>query len=161
MLNIWVWLIVVALLLIGLVGTIVPALPGMGLIFLGILVYATATDFSTIAPLTVLIFGIIAFLGWLAGFVGSAWGAKIGGGHKVALIGTFIGAIGGLSVMGPPGLIAGAFAGGLLGALVAGQSEEMAVKVAVYSVVGILGGVVMQFLLATLLIVAFIIAILT
>lgn len=161
MVDIWLWLLVIILMAVGLLGTIIPALPGMGLIFLGILIYAVSTGFSTITPLTVAAFGVVAFLGWLASFIGSAWGAKIGGGRNAALVGAIVGAIAGISVMGPPGLVIGAFGGGLIGALLAGQSEEVAVKIAAYSVVGILGGMVMQFLLAVMLIIAFVIAVLT
>lgn len=148
--------ITVILLITGLVGTIVPALPGMGLIFGGILIYAIATDFATVSMPTVIIFGIVAGLGWLASFFGAALGSKTGGGKSAAIIGALVGSMLGATVAGPPGFMIGAFAGALIGGLIAGQSHEQALRVAFHSVVGILGGVVLQFTLAVLLIIAFI-----
>lgn len=155
----WIWFISIVLMAIGLVGTVVPALPGMGLVFLGILMYAASTGFEAISPVTVGMFGVIAFLGWLASFLGSVWGARMGGGKGAALGGTIVGAIAGVILLGPPGLVIGAFLGGLLGALISGKQQEQAVKIALYSVFGILGGAIMQFVLALALIGSFLLAV--
>ena len=161
MTSFWLWLVSIVVMLVGVVGTIIPAIPGMGLVFLGILIYSVGTGFATIEPLTMILFGVVAALGWLASFFGSAWGARAGGGTRAALVGTFVGAIAGIFLMGPPGLVVGAFVGALIGALASGQKHDQALQVAAYSVIGILGGAIMQFILALSLIVAFLIAALT
>lgn len=160
MTSLTITIITAALMILGLAGTIIPALPGMGLIFGGIVLYAIATDFATISVTTVVIFGIVAGLGWLASLFGSAVGSKAGGGKPAAVIGAIIGSLFGASVAGPPGFMLGAFVGALIGGIIAGQPQEMALRSAFHSVVGILGGVILQFTLAVLLIIAFVMSIL-
>ncbi len=152
------WLITAVFLLLGLVGTILPGLPGVALAFVGILIYAIGTGFSTIAPSTVVIFGIISLLAWLVSYAGSVLGARAGGGQRKALLGALLGALIGL-LGGPSGIFVGAFLGSFMGALLEGKSQEKAMKVAVLSTLGILGANVMQFLLAVIMIISFLVAV--
>ncbi len=147
--------IAVALLfLTGLAGTIIPALPGVGLVYGGVLLYAFADGFAHISGASVLWLGLVALLALGAQYAGSMWGAAQGGGKKKALAGTFIGAFVG-AFMGPVGIFLGAFVGALAGAMMEGHSAEKAVKVAGLSVVGIIGGSLIQFFLSLILIFVF------
>lgn len=153
------WLITLALFGFGLVGVFIPALPGIGLIFAGILFYGIVTDFAAIGLSTVVIFGVIGALALLANYAGSVVGARLGGGKGKTLLGTMIGAIGGLIVANVPGLIVGAFVGALVGALLEGKTSQQAAKIALASVLGILGATVVQFMLGIIMIIGFFIAI--
>lgn len=155
-----IWIITTVLLLAGLAGTIIPGLPGIGLVFGGILLYGILTDFTTISIPAVAAFGGIALLAVAADYAGSFLGAKVGGGKKIALLGTIGGAIIGAFTGGPLGILIGAFVGGLVGALIEGQTHHQAFKIAALSVVGILGAAVFQFVLAAAMIVAFVITVL-
>lgn len=157
--DIILWLITLALFGIGLVGVFIPGLPGIGLIFAGILVYAIATDFTTISLTLVVVFGIIGALALLSDYVGSAVGARVGGGKGKTLLGTTLGAIGGLLVANVPGLLVGAFAGALVGARMEGKTTQQAAKIALASVLGVLGATVVQFILGIIMIIGFFIAI--
>lgn len=153
------WLVIILCMLIGMAGVVIPGLPGVGLIYLGILFYGIATGFTTISFTTVVVLGIISVLALLTNYAGSAFGSRYGGGKKWAVIGTAFGAIIGATI-GPLGIFLGAFLGALIGAFTEGASHQQALKVAVYSVFGILGSVVVQFLLAIVLIISFFVAIL-
>jgi len=154
------WIGVVALFGLGLVGIFVPVVPGVGLVFAGILFYAWATGWETISVTWVAVFGVVALLAWVADYIGAAAGAKYGGGKWPTVLGSVIGAVAGLILGGPLGLFIGAFAGALGGALYEGQSMEKASRAALYAVIGMVGATVVQLVLAVAMILAFIIVVL-
>ena len=100
----------------GLVGTLIPALPGIELIWLAALVYAVAERFATIDPLTFAALTALAAIGITANIWASHLGSRLGGASWQALLaGLGLGALGfiiGLFVGG-----VGAVPGGLIGAL--------------------------------------------
>ncbi|MGH9856254.1 MAG: DUF456 domain-containing protein [Acidobacteriota bacterium] len=153
---IWLWVLTVFLFLLGLAGIFIPGLPGIGLIFLGILIYGLATGFADISGMTVISAGIVAALAWVADYAGSVAGARLGGGRTLAMTGAIIGAIGGTVLGGPGGLLVGAFLGSLTGALLEGQRERGAMRVALWSTLGIIGATVLQLVLALAMIGTFI-----
>lgn len=154
-----IWFITLILLGTGLLGTIIPGLPGVGLVFAGVLVYALATSFAQISVMTVVIFGMLAALALAASYAGSVVGSRLGGGKRFAVVGTLLGALIGVTA-GPLGLLAGAFLGALMGALIEGKRGDQAVTVAAYSIIGVLGGTIIQFLLGVVMIIAFLVAVL-
>jgi len=101
---------------VGLVGTLIPALPGIELIWLAALVYAVAERFATIDPLTFAALTALAAIGITANIWASHLGSRLGGASWQALLaGLGLGALGfiiGLFVGG-----VGAVPGGLIGAL--------------------------------------------
>lgn len=156
--SILILVITIIFFLLGVLGTLIPALPGIGLVYAGILIYAFADHFTVIEVSTVVYLGIAALIASGAQYIGSVWAAKSAGGKKRALVGTFIGALFG-TMAGPVGIFVGAFSGALAGALLEGSNPEKAARVAFQSVVGIIGGSIIQFLLSLALIAAFIIAV--
>lgn len=156
--SILILVITIVLFLVGVLGTLIPALPGIGLVYAGILIYAFADHFTAIEVSTVVYLGIAALIASGAQYIGSVWAAKSAGGKQKALIGTFVGALVG-TMAGPVGIFVGAFAGALVGALLEGSTPHVAARVAFQSMVGIIGGSIIQFLLSLALITAFIIAV--
>lgn len=150
-----VWVLISILLLLGLAGVFIPGLPGLALIFLGILIYALVTDFANIGPAALIIFGLITTLATLSDYYGSAVGARLGGGRWWALAGSIIGAIIGVLAGGPPGLFIGAYVGALLGALYEGQSPHRAARTALFAIIGLVGATLVQFFVAVSLIITF------
>jgi uncharacterized protein YqgC (DUF456 family) len=93
----WAYWVALAAMLVGMVGVVLPLIPGVGFIWLVSLVYALAEGFATVDPLT---FGVLTVLGAL-GFTADFWmaqlGAKIGGASAWSLLaGLLLGAIGGI-----------------------------------------------------------------
>jgi Protein of unknown function (DUF456). len=121
-LPMWAFWIALAVMLVGLLGVILPILPGIGLIWLTILVYAIAERFATIDIITL---AAITLLG-AAGFSANLWaghlGAKAGGAALSSLLLGFLtglaGALIGVILLGV-GAIAGAIIGALLGIIIA------------------------------------------
>lgn len=155
------WFVTTFFFATGLIGIIVPVLPGIVFIFLGIFFYAFATAFTSISLTAVVMFGLIAVLAWLISYGAALVGARVGGGHWWTLVGTLGGCSIGFVVGSSIGLLIGSFIGALIGALYEGFVLKQAVRVAILSVLGILGGVLLQFVLGAGMIVAFLLLVLT
>lgn len=159
--SILLWLLTISLFTLGVLGIFIPFLPGVAFIFFGVLLYAWATNFSIISLGTVVVFGIVVFLAWLAEYLGSLLGAKLGGGGRYAMWGSILGGFAGLVFIGPLGLLIGVVVGVILGALYEGKTLNQAGKTAFFSILGILGGKIIQLVLTLGIIVTFIIIIIT
>src|SRR5205814_2142821 len=94
------------LILIGLAGTIVPLLPGVPLVFAGMLLAAWADHFQHIGAFTLTILGVLCALALLIDFVAGMLGAKRVGASTRALWGAMVGTLAGL-FFGLPGLLLG------------------------------------------------------
>ena len=117
-------LLVVALIamFVGLVGSVLPALPGVTLIFISALVYAFFTGFEVVGGLVLGLLALFAVLALVADFVGTSYGARRFGasnwGTAGGAIGGILGALVGLLFLGIGslfGLILGSVGGVFLG----------------------------------------------
>ena len=107
---------------VGLVGSVLPALPGVALIFISALVYAFSTGFEDVGGWVVALLGLFAALALVADFVGTSYGARRFGasnwGTAGGAIGGIVGALVGLLFLGIGslfGLILGSVTGVFLG----------------------------------------------
>jgi uncharacterized protein YqgC (DUF456 family) len=105
-----------ALVIIGLIGIVLPALPGHALILAGLIVAAWAEGFTRVGIWTLVAIGLIAAASYLVDFAAAAIGAKRLGASSRAMIGAGLGTVAGL-FFGLPGIIFGPFAGAVLGEL--------------------------------------------
>lgn len=158
MTSLLLWSITVALFLIGFFGIFVPAVPGIGFVFAGVLFYAISTQFANITLTTVIVLGIITALAWSLDYVGAIIGAKAGGGKKFTIIGLTVGALLGLISFGPLGLLIGTLLGAITGALYEGQDANKASRAALFSILGIIGAKAVQLLLAITIITVFLLS---
>ncbi|MEK7641009.1 MAG: DUF456 domain-containing protein [Patescibacteria group bacterium] len=151
-------LVVIALLLVGLAGIFLPFLPGVPLAWLGIFIYAYAKDFTSISLKTVLIFlGLTAFT-LVVDFAAPMIGAKKYHASKFGVLGSSIGLLIGLIVLGPIGIIAGPFLGALLGELAAGRKSQEAIHSAKGALIGFLAGSLIKMIIVLVMIGFFIAA---
>jgi uncharacterized protein YqgC (DUF456 family) len=112
----WAFWLALALMIVGLLGIILPVLPGLLLIWLVALIYAIAEGFTTIDSITLVVLTILGAIGYTAHLWMSQLGAKAGGASfRSVLAGTVLGIIGAL--IGLLGLGVGAVPGGIIGAL--------------------------------------------
>ena len=137
-----VFLAIVAGLLIlsGIVGSVVPVLPGPPLGFMGILVlhFTAYADFSTTF---LIVFGIIAMAITVVDYLVPAWGTKKFGGTKYGRNGAMVGIIAGLFFFPPLGIILGPFVGAFVGELIHDSADtSKALKSGLGSFVGFLLG---------------------
>jgi uncharacterized protein len=107
---------------VGLVGSVLPALPGVTLIFISALVYAFFTGFEVVGGPVLALLGLFAVLALIADFVGTSYGARRFGasnwGTAGGAIGGIVGALAGLLFLGIGslfGLIIGSVGGVFLG----------------------------------------------
>lgn len=110
------WVLAVALMLAGIAGLILPALPGVPLMFAGMVVAAAIDDFQRIGWITLTVLGVLTLIAVAVDFLASVWGVKYAGASKRAIWGALIGTVIGL-FFGLPGLIFGPFVGALIGEL--------------------------------------------
>ncbi|MDR6094151.1 DUF456 domain-containing protein [Stenotrophomonas sp. SORGH_AS_0321] len=98
---------------LGIAGIVLPALPGIPLVFLGLLLAAWADGFVHVGWPVLTVLAVLTVLSFVVDVLATVVGAQRVGASRKALWGTFIGSIAGLFFM-PVGL----FLGPLLGALV-------------------------------------------
>ncbi len=137
------------LMLIGIIGSVLPVLPGVPISWLGLLTlyFAPSLPFDTVF-LTVT--GIIALIIYILDYVIPAVGTKKFGGSKAGIWGTTIGLIVGIFTLGPFGILIGPFAGALIGELVVNKTEgPQAMKAATGSFIGFLGSTFIKFIATT------------
>ena len=136
------------LILVGLAGTILPALPGLPLVFGGMLLAAWVGGFQQVGIPMLVVLGLLTMLSMAIDFWATALGAKRVGASRMAIIGAMLGTLGGL-VFGPLGLFVGPFVGALGGELLHRRSLLQhdlghAAKVGVGTWFGILFGTALK-----------------
>lgn len=112
------WLLAAGLVLMGLAGLVMPAMPGAPVLFLGLVVAAWADGFTVVGQWTLIALGVMAALTYLIDFVASSFGAQRFGASKRSVYGAVIGAVVGL-FLGLPGLMFGPFVGAFIGEMTA------------------------------------------
>lgn len=115
------------LFLIGLVGTLLPVMPGAPVIWLGMLIYGLITGFEAFGWFFLTIQAIIALIVVGVDYLFSAMGSKYFGGSKAALWGAAGGLLVGIFFF-PVGLLIGPFIGAALADLIARKNSSQAVK---------------------------------
>jgi hypothetical protein len=144
-LQVLVWVGTGTLMLLGLIGSVAPALPGPPLIFAGALLYALATRFAPVGWIVIAVLALIAAFSQVMDYLASAWGAKKFGGGKWGVAGSLLGGIAGFLLFSFPGMIAGIFIGAVGLEYVFGNKEvRAALRVGGGSLVGFLAGVLMK-----------------
>ena len=145
-----IFIIAFVLLILGLLGSIIPGLPGPPLSFIGILLihFFTGTQFSTSFLLS---WAVIIILVFLLDYFMQVWGVKKFGGGRKAILGTFLGLFMGL-LFPPVGLLIGPFCGAFIGALIEVRGDyNRALKVALGSFIGFFTGTILKLVISSVL----------
>ena len=137
--QILLYVLATVLIVVGVAGTILPALPGVPLVFAGMLVAAWAGDFVHIGWPTLTILGVLTALALLVDLLAGLLGAKRVGASGWALFGAALGTVVGL-FFGIIGLILGPFVGAVLGELIAGSNLRRSTTVGIGAWLGFLFG---------------------
>ena len=110
------------LMFVGLLGSVLPGLPGVTLIFLSALVYAIITDFRTVGAAVLVVLFVFAAIAFVADFVATSYGARRFGASNWGTVGGAVGGIAGaligllfLGIGSLFGLILGTIAGVFIG----------------------------------------------
>jgi len=129
----------VLIMILGIIGCLVPVLPGPPLNFVGLLLLHFSR-FAQFTKWTLIIFASIAIVVTILDYLVPMWGTKKFGGSKYGTRGAAIGLIIGL-FLGPLGIIIGPLAGAFVGEMIFKDDINYAIKAGFGSLVGFLAGV--------------------
>jgi len=146
------YVIAAALILTGLVGAVVPALPGIPLIFAGIWLIARIDQYRHLGPWWLAGIALVGAVGLTIDLLAGALGARRSGASRRAIWGALLGTLVGL-FFGLPGLLLGPFFGAVLGELAAGSSILRSTHVGASAWIGLIFGTLTK-LVASLIMVA-------
>lgn len=114
------WLLAGLLVIAGLAGTVLPALPGVPLVFAGLFIGAWIGNFQEVGWVTLGILAALAAVAWAVDFIAGAAGARYLGASTRAFWGATLGALVGI-FFGLPGMLLGPFIGAVVGELSGGS----------------------------------------
>jgi hypothetical protein len=155
--TILLWILSIALVLTGFAGLVLPALPGIPLIYAGLFVAAWAEDFAYIGWVTLLILGLLAAISYFIDLAATAMGAKKFGASPRAVWGAAAGTLIGI-FFGLPGIVIGPFAGALIAELTHKNDMQAAARAGVGATLGLLFGALLKIALAFTMIGVFVVA---
>jgi uncharacterized protein YqgC (DUF456 family) len=135
------WVLAAFLVAIGLIGVIMPALPGTVLIFAGLLLAAWSDGFQRVGVPTMVILGALTVASYFVDIAMMALGMKRLGATRRAMAGAALGTLAGL-FFGLPGIIIGPFAGAVAGELTAESNWRAAGRAGIMAWVGFLIGTI-------------------
>jgi uncharacterized protein YqgC (DUF456 family) len=141
-----------ALIVAGLAGAIIPALPGIPFIFGGIWLISATDHYRHLGLWWLIGIAIVGAVGLTFDLLASALGAKRAGASKQAVAGALLGTVVGL-LFGLPGLLLGPFIGALLGELASGNSMLRSTHVGLSAWLGLIFGTLIK-LVSSLMMVA-------
>jgi uncharacterized protein len=145
------WVGATLLVFLGLVGLVMPAVPGTPLIFAGLLLMAWAENFAYVGFWSIVALAFIALLSYGVDFWATMFGARRFGASKRAAVGALIGALAGL-FLGFPGVIFGPFIGAVLGELSAQRNLQQAARAGIGATIGFILGAALKMALAFVMI---------
>ncbi|HOP03911.1 MAG TPA: DUF456 domain-containing protein [Tenuifilaceae bacterium] len=136
--------VAVILIILGLLGCILPVIPGPPLSFVGILL-GHFTRWGNIETSWLVWMGIAAAVVTVLDYVFPVWATKKFGGSKRGVWGATIGLVVGIFFFPPIGIIVGPFVGAFIGEYTSPENKSNALKSAIGSFIGFLLGTGLKF----------------
>ena len=149
--DIALYVLAALLMLGGLAGAVLPALPGIPMVFGGIWLAAAVDGYRHLGWWWLLIIGVLGTIGVVVDFVAGMLGAKRVGASARALWGAALGTLVGM-FFGIPGLLFGPFLGALGGELASGTSVLRSAHVGIGTWVGLLVGTLVKLVISFVMI---------
>ncbi|HRU38273.1 MAG TPA: DUF456 domain-containing protein [Candidatus Goldiibacteriota bacterium] len=129
--------------LLGLIGCVVPFIPGPPLSFFGILLLHFS-KFAEFSLFFLIAFGAIAVLSAVLDNILPVLGVQKTGGSRRAVTGSLIGLFAGIFILPPLGMVIFPFLGALVAELTAGRGLESSLKTSFGTVLGLLAGIALK-----------------
>ena len=149
------WLFVVILFAVGLVGAVLPILPGTTVILAAAVIHRVMLGpEKSVGWTTIMILAGLTLASYAFDFLGGYFGAKYFGATRWGAGGAILGAIAGI-FFGFAGLIAGPVIGALAGEIIGGKRLIEAGRAGWGSLLGNLGGMLAKLIIALAMIVIF------
>lgn len=141
------WVLSTVLILVGLAGVVLPALPGTALVLAGIILAAWIDDFTRVGWLALTSVALLAVLAWVMDYVSAMLGAKRAGASRQAVIGAALGTVAGI-FMGLVGVLFMPLVGATIGEFIALKDQRRAMRVGVSTWFGLMAGMLAKVVLA-------------
>jgi len=145
------WILSTALIVVGIAGTVLPALPGTLFVLAGIVLAAWIDGFTRVGVAVVAIVAVLAVIAWLLDYVAGMLGASKAGASRQALIGAAIGTLAGL-FLGFIGVLFMPLVGAAIGQYIADRDRRRAVKVGVSTWLGMMAGMVAKVVISFIMV---------
>lgn len=145
------WFLSVALIVVGLAGTVLPALPGTLFVLAGIGLGAWIDDFTRVGVGVVAIVGVLAIVAWALDYVAGLLGARKAGASRQAIIGAALGTLAGF-FLGLVGVLFMPLVGAAVGEYLAQRDHQRAVQVGIATWLGLMAGLVGKVVIAFVMI---------
>ena len=159
MADVALWVVSVALIMVGVAGTVLPALPGTALVLGGIVLGAWVDDFTRVSVGTLAVITTLAVLAWVLDYVAGLVGAQRAGASRQALIGAALGTVAGL-FLGLVGVLFMPLVGAAVGEYLARKDKRRALNVGISTWLGMMIGLIAKVVLAFMMIGIFVVALL-
>jgi uncharacterized protein len=150
----WLFILAIILIVIGIAGTFLPVLPGIPVVFFGMLTLAWLDQFQKVSMTTTVVLGLIAFIAFLVDFILAFYATKKAGASKYALWGVAIGSLVGI-VLGGVGIFIGAIFGALIGEFFVHRDLQKATTVGLSTGFGFVIAFVVKLVLLLLILAIF------
>lgn len=137
------WIVAVLMILVGIAGTVLPALPGVALVFAGIALAAWIDGFTVISGWTVGVLALLTVIGFAVDYAAQMLSAQRAGATPLGIAGAAVGTIAGIFT-GLIGLLFMPLLGAAVGEFVAHRDARRAGKVGLATWVGLLVGAVLK-----------------
>jgi uncharacterized protein YqgC (DUF456 family) len=160
MVDVIVLVVAVGLAALGVVGSVVPLVPGALSSLVGIYLYWWASGYAEPGPLLLAGFTVVGLFAFAADYFGGAMSARVGGASTVT---TALAAVVGIAlffVAGPLGIVLGVAGTVFAVEFYRHQDPEQSLRAALYAAVGVLASTVVQLLVALSMLVALVAVIL-
>ena len=146
-------LIIVGIILniLGIIGIVVPALPGIILNYLTLVLLYINRGEGEIGLGALITFGLLTLLVTLLDYILPLVGAKKFGASRTGIIFAAIGMITGIIFFPPSGIFFGLLIGAFVGELIAGKNQSQAFKAGFVTFLGILTSMVVKLMLAVVM----------
>ena len=155
--DVLLWVLCVLLIVVGVAGTVLPALPGTAFVFAGVVLGAWIDDFARVGWGTVAVVGVLAVISWVLDYVAGLLGAQRAGASRLAVIGAAAGTVVGL-FMGLVGVFFMPLVGAAVGEYLYLRDHRQAARVGVATWVGLMVGLVAKVVIAFVMIGIFVVA---
>lgn len=150
--EIFILSLTILLLGLGLLGTVLPFIPGSPIIFAGALLYAWHTGFAVISWGTLSVLLVLVAASQILEYLASLVGAKRYGAGKWGIIGAFVGGLGGLFLGGIFGILIGPFLGAVVFEWIGGRKINDSLQIGFGTLVGIIGGAIGKFIIGLIMV---------
>ncbi len=137
------WVLAIALIVGGLVGVIIPLLPGVTMVYLGLLCAAWAEDFTQVGWMPLTFLGVLTLISYGIDFYTTSVGAKKVGASPLAIVGAAVGAVVGI-FFSFVGLLIAPFIGAFIGEYISRRDIKQSARAGAGTWLGIVIGIAMK-----------------